>query len=198
MAVTCGPRVNFRDAFGEGFADGCGDRDYRLRHDRELPRTGDRRYPRGHARGVLRHDSAPRPIGWPQRPAAGLPRAGRHAARSGVDVVTIGTPSGAHLEPAVAAAARRKTRDRGETAGNHAQPLRPDHRGLPQGTASSCPRSSPHGFHESARLLKKADRPGPLRHAHDRRRRTSSGIAPSSITTAARGAAPGSSTAAGR
>ncbi len=44
-----------------------------------------------------------------------------------VAIVTIGTPSGAHLEPALAAALRRQARHRRKAVGNHAPPLRPDH-----------------------------------------------------------------------
>ncbi len=49
-----------------------------------------------------------------------------------VDVVTICTPSGAHKEPAVAAAKRRQARDRRKAAGDHAQAVRRHHQCLPQ------------------------------------------------------------------
>ena len=72
-----------------------------------------------------------------------------------VDVVTICTPSGAHLEPARGGGAGGKARDRGKAAGDHARPLRPHHRRMrkEQRVLSTI---FPSRFHESAQLLKKA------------------------------------------
>ena len=114
-----------------------------------------------------------------------------------VEVVTIGTPSGAHLEPAVAAA----------RAGKHViveKPLEITLRRCDQ-IIEACDKAGvvlstifPSRFHDPSVEMQAGDRAGPLRPAHRRRRRSSSGIAPRPTTTAAHGAAPGNSTAAGR
>ena len=113
-----------------------------------------------------------------------------------VDVVTIGTPSGAHLEPAVAAA----------RAGKHViveKPLEITLRrcdqiidGLRQGRRGAARPSSPRGStsrasRSSGRSSKAASAGSPSATP------SSSGIAPRPTTTAARGAARGNSTAAG-
>ena len=113
-----------------------------------------------------------------------------------VDVVTIGTPSGAHMEPAVAAA----------QAGKHVIVEKPleitlkrcdaDHRRLREEQASSCSTIFPSRFHDSSIELKQAVDAGPLRPAHAGRRLREMVPHAGSTTTAAPGAAPGSSTAA--
>ena len=85
-----------------------------------------------------------------------------------VEVVTIGTPSGANSTRA-GRGSGRETRHRRKAAGNHAPPLRPNHRSLRQGRRRSCndlpltvPRVEPG--------TEAGDRPWPLRPAYARRR----------------------------
>ena len=54
-------------------------------------------------------------------------------AHPGLDVVCVCTPSGAHMEPAVQAAAGGQARRRREAAGDHPAALRRDHRRLRRG-----------------------------------------------------------------
>ena len=86
-----------------------------------------------------------------------------------VDVVTIGTPSGAHMEPAVAAA----------RAGKHViveKPLEITLRRCDK-IIEACEKAGvvlsaifPSRFHDSSRRIEAGGRPGPLRPAHPRRR----------------------------
>ena len=112
-----------------------------------------------------------------------------------VHVVTIGTPSGAHMEPAVAAA----------EAGKHViveKPLEITLRRCDR-IIAACREGGrdalddlPFALPRFERRDEAGGRAGPVRPAHRGRRLSSNGIAPSSITTAAPGAAPGSWTAA--
>ena len=82
----------------------------RLWHDRQFPRASGRRHPRRVGGGLLTIRFPQPPIGWPSRSAAGpITTCRRLLDDPRVDVVTICTPSGAHLEPAVAAARRANT-----------------------------------------------------------------------------------------
>ena len=77
----------------------------RLRHDQHVSREGDRGREGGEARRVFRYARARRPRSSPPtnncQPYTDLDAM---LADPKVDIVTIATPSGAHMEPAVAAA----------------------------------------------------------------------------------------------
>ena len=100
----------------------------------KLPRQGDRRRSRGQARRPASTRSRRRPTNWPRQTGCkAYHELDDLLADPACDVVTIGTPSGAHPEPAVAAA----------RAGKHVIVEKPleitlrrcdaDHRGLPNG-----------------------------------------------------------------
>ena len=176
-------------------------RHHRLRHDRRVPHPGDQRDRR--ARGW---SAAFEPVAEPTPPRS---PAGRGAtARStttstacwpipGLDVVCVCTPSGAHLEPAVAAA----------RAGKHVVVEKPLEITLPRCDAiiDACDAAGvrlctifPSRFTPANLALKDGDRRRPVRPADAGRHLRASGGGPRSTTTRAAGAAPGSSTAAAR
>ena len=138
------------DVTRRGIAVTTGDHDFGFaivgcRHDRPLPRPR----PGGGSRRPHRRSGQPQPRQRPQarrRSRPRLPDLSRTCraalARPDVHAVIVTTPSGAHLEPAVAAAERRQARRRREAAGDHGRALRPHHRGVrPQRRASSAPSS---------------------------------------------------------
>ena len=86
-----------------------------------------------------------------------------------VEVVTIGTPSGAHLEPALAAARAGKHVIVEKPLGNHPPPLRPDHRGVRQGRRGALDHL-PLAVPRTERRDQAGGRAGPLRPAHRWRR----------------------------
>ena len=107
-----------------------------------------------------------RPTGWPPRPAAGLIiDLDEMLADPAVDIVTIGTPSGAHLEPAVAAA----------KAGKHVIVEKPLEITLKRCDAiiAACQKHKvklstifPSRFHDAQPRVETGRRCGPLRPAH--------------------------------
>ena len=114
-----------------------------------------------------------------------------------VDVVTIGTPSGAHMEPAVAAA----------KAGKHVIVEKPLEITLKKcdRIIEACEKAGVQLRRDLSvavprfeREAQEGDRRRPLRPAHARRRVREVVSHAGSITTAARGAARGRSTAAAR
>ena len=72
-----------------------------------------------------------------------------------VDVVSVCTPSGAHMEPAVRGAGRQACRGR-EADGDHPATVRRDHPGLRRGRACGSARSFPSRFSAANRCSKKA------------------------------------------
>ncbi len=130
-------------------------RHYRLRHDLALSRQGDRRRSRGQVRRLFRPGPAAA-----DKLAAETGCTAYHAlddmlADPRVAVVTIGTPSGAHAEPAVAAA----------RAGKHVIVEKPLEITLRRCDAiiEACQKAGvvlstifPSRFHDTARLLKRA------------------------------------------
>ena len=165
--------------------------------DRRFSRTSDSRYSQRQLGRLLRHGCAEERKG-PRRQVRGpgVQQITRRWSQSDdIDIVTIATPSGLHMEPTVAAA----------KAGKHViceKPLeitlaadRRDDRG-PQEGRHAAGRHLPVPIQRHDGAAARGDQVRAVRHDHVRRASMSPGGGPTH-TTRTPGTAPGSSTAAG-